>query len=446
MPRGILLNQAGKAKFPVVVAAALLWTASTLIFFVLHSIQQNLEYQVAQNKLLRDRMDKERQSVEDRLFKVQSLTGFFDKSLEEINHTDQIQVNMRELIDNKLRTINSEENIRGSRMYYGLMTMGEPSPEIEEDKLLVRDSPANIEKALQMFEKRIIELQNHLALVENAKNALVIEKESKISEREQVVQKLTAILNELEQKDKVMREKFEKQIQEVEKLTNEAAEAKAKAEKESKDEDKSIHNQELEFKNDISKKKSDIRKLHAAKYGRTTFSEIVKQRDFKANEEQEDGHLVFTDPRSSTVYVNLGEKQKVMRGLKFDVYRPAPKGLRVFKGRIELQKIMEKVSMARITEQDSLDPVVNGDLIINPIFQETQPVYFVFAGQFSSMSNPQVKKWIEKIGGVVEEEVSARTNFLVLGDKGEEHQNYRDAIRFGISLMTEKILLRYIGD
>ena len=53
---------------------------------------------------------------------------------------------------------------------------------------------------------------------------------------------------------------------------------------------------------------------------------------------------------------------------------------------------------------------------------------------------------IEILGSKVEEEVTAKTNFVIVGQKGQEHQNYLSALSYGIPLMTEDILLRYVGD
>jgi NAD-dependent DNA ligase len=70
----------------------------------------------------------------------------------------------------------------------------------------------------------------------------------------------------------------------------------------------------------------------------------------------------------------------------------------------------------------------------------------VFAGNFSKIANDHAKKLIEQLGSKVEEEVSAKTNFVVVGPKGQDHPNYVSATTFGIRLMTEEMLLKYVGD
>lgn len=162
---------------------------------------------------------------------------------------------------------------------------------------------------------------------------------------------------------------------------------------------------------------------------------------------KKDGAIVFADHKTNTVYIDTGRKNGVQRGLKFDVYRYSKKGKKVFKGRLEIQKVMDKVSMALITRQKNrYDPIVTGDIISNPVFQEGKPIYFVFAGKFLRTSNENLKKLIENIGSKVEDKVTARTNFVIVGNKGEDHPNYVAAVSYGIPLMTEKEVLKYIGD
>lgn len=443
---GILNKQAGKTKIYVITFVVMLWLVATFLFFVLYGLHRNIEHQVALGVMKRNQLKKEQTQLHTRLHKIQSLVGFYEKGSEELDDTTQVKLSIRDVVENLNKINNREGKDRGTRLYYGL-TQLDYSPELEEDKLASQEYPINIEKVISAFANRIVQIQKEIAALEDAYSRVSEEKKAKLAEREEIVKDLTAITNELDQKQSALDSKFDKQLQEVGKQKSEAEESKVKAEEDCKKLEKEIQTQKIDFENEVNKRKSEIRKLQAAKYGRTTYSEIVKQREFNASEEKEDGGVVFADPRARTVYINLGTPHKIIRGLKMDVFRADVKGSKTLKGRIEVQKVMDTVSMSKVLEQNEMEPIGAGDVVVNPIFQPDQPVHIVFAGEFASTSNANLQKMVEQIGGVVEEEVTAKTSFVVVGDKkGEEHTNYQTAIRFGITLMTEKVLLRYIGD
>jgi myosin heavy subunit len=439
-------KQDGKTKIYVITSVVMLWLVATFLFFVLYGLYKDLEQESALGLLKLKDIKEQAKQINSRLHKIQSLTGFYEKGSEDLEDTTQVKLSVRDVVENLNKMNNREAKDRGTRLYYGL-TQLEYAAEIEEDKLPYHPYPINIEKVITAFAGRISQMQQELVLLEGAISSVSEERKAKMNEREQLAQKLNGIITELDKKQSDLDSKFDKQLQEVGKQKQEAEEAKSKAEEETKKLEKELQTQKLDFENEVNKRKSEIRKLQAAKYGRTTYSEIVKQREFNASEEKEDGSVVFADPRARTVYINLGSPQKATRGLKMDVYRPDVKGSRSLKGRIEIVKVMDNVSMATVLEQSAMEPVGSGDLVVNPIFQTEHPVYLVFAGEFAATANTNAKKMVEQIGGKVEDEVTAKTNFVVIGDKkGEEHPNYQTAIRFGIPLMTEKILLRYIGD
>jgi len=102
--------------------------------------------------------------------------------------------------------------------------------------------------------------------------------------------------------------------------------------------------------------------------------------------------------------------------------------------------------MATIIEiVDPLDPIVDGDILINPIYRADKQIFITIAGSFKEVDLDTITKFIEAVGGQIEKRVTAKTNYVVVGQRGDEHSNYRDAVKFGIPLMTEDVLLKYIG-
>lgn len=257
---------------------------------------------------------------------------------------------------------------------------------------------------------------------------------------------LKITLEDIEKAHETKHTQAEEQLARIQEIQQKEESERATASQEIEKVQAEMKTEKTDFENKLNQKKGKIRELQAAKYGRTVYAESIKQRDFLPQEEKEDGIIVFADPKTQTVYINLGEKHAI-RGLKFDVYRQAPQATRSFVGKIEIQKVMEKVSMAAVTKlQNPLDPIVNGDFIINPIFNAEESVYIAFAGKFSKISNEEAQRWAEQLGAKVEPNVSVKTNFVIVAPKSEEHENYRLALNFGIPLMSEEVFLRYIGD
>ena len=443
-------NQHGTAIIHLFIFAVL-WLVATFAFFAFYGTQKILEQEVAQKRQLIRQSNTHQLEVEKRLRYLESLTGFYTEGSENRAYLKEARVDVLKLLDNinKLNSAKDEgkEPEKGTRHYYGLATLPSPGIQITKDNLTKIDYAINVENIVRSFMARIQHLQKEHAILNDALKMLRIDQEIKVREKEDVTRKLREILDGIEAKSRAIETKFNKQLEQIREQKNRAQEEKEKTVTRRNQLEKQVQSERIEAENDISKKKNEIRKLQAAKYGRTTYSEITKQREFDPSQEKEDGVVVLADPRANTIYVNVGEAQKLARGLKFDVYRRAEKGTRAFKGRIEIQKVMPKLSMASIIEmKNRLDPIVNGDFIVNPVFNEERPVYFAFAGKFKKVTQERAKKLIEQLGSKIETEVTAKTNFVIIGDDAKNHANYNSAVSFGIPLMTEETLLKYIGD
>ena len=131
-----------------------------------------------------------------------------------------------------------------------------------------------------------------------------------------------------------------------------------------------------------------------------------------------DGKIISVDDASKTVIVNLGSDDRVYRGLTFSVYDKSLPIPRSGKGKahIELFDIQKSVSAARITWADKKDPIMADDNIANLIWNSTDRKEFVVAGDFAFGDGiTSIKDLIQRWGGVVGNNVSISTNFLVLG-------------------------------
>lgn len=141
---------------------------------------------------------------------------------------------------------------------------------------------------------------------------------------------------------------------------------------------------------------------------------------------QADGHVVMAKPGEEVVYIDLGRDAGLVLGLQFAVYSAgsgiAADGLG--KARIEVVNIFDSAAECRIAERHGREPILEGDLIANPVFDRERSLQFVVIGRFDvdgdgqldTEGTGQVESLVESWGGTVAQILSARVDFLVVGD------------------------------
>ncbi|MHC4293104.1 MAG: BRCT domain-containing protein [Planctomycetota bacterium] len=140
-----------------------------------------------------------------------------------------------------------------------------------------------------------------------------------------------------------------------------------------------------------------------------------------------DGEILLIDDQSKIVHINIGTKDRVYQGLTFSVYdkhAPIPKDGKG-KAQIEIYNVGDTISAARIIEDDIKNPVILNDIIINLIWDKDRTNVFVVAGDFDVDGDTfvdidgseKIKALINKWGGVVADNVSIETDYIVLGQQ-----------------------------
>lgn len=183
--------------------------------------------------------------------------------------------------------------------------------------------------------------------------------------------------------------------------------------------------------------------LGTARQALTKIEEELQQRDSRIQELREtlasfrptadqfaaiqiaDGTIVRTLPGQDVVYVSLGSQDHIKPGMTFSVYsryRGVPadgKG----KAMIEITQVFDATSEARVRSNTAADPIMEGDVIANPVYDRNRQFNFVVAGDFDldfngTIEDPagkNVARMIESWGGKVVKTVDTRTDFVVLG-------------------------------
>ncbi len=156
-----------------------------------------------------------------------------------------------------------------------------------------------------------------------------------------------------------------------------------------------------------------------------TLASFRPQADLTSALQIADGQVVRAVAGENIVYVSLGERDGLTRGISFAVYSrtggiPADgKG----KATILVEQVFATTAECRVTSSTPSDPIIEGDLVANPVFDKTRRLNFVVAGDFDlnfdgRIDDPggvEVARLIAQAGGNVVKTVDTRTDFVVLG-------------------------------
>lgn len=140
-----------------------------------------------------------------------------------------------------------------------------------------------------------------------------------------------------------------------------------------------------------------------------------------------DGRIVLVDEASKIVHIDLGSEDRVYRGLTFSIY---DKGSGIPrdgtpKAQVEVLAVDRQISTARILDSQRKNPIAVDDSVANLIWDAGRQNQFVVAGEFDldrdgAVDYDGVRKiegLVQRWGGIVTEDVSANTDYVILGTK-----------------------------
>ncbi len=138
-----------------------------------------------------------------------------------------------------------------------------------------------------------------------------------------------------------------------------------------------------------------------------------------------DGTVLKVNAAEGVVYIGLGREDGVRSGMPFSVYSRSGGIPDDGKGKagIEVVNVFESTSECRVTQRERGEPILEGDLVANPVFDPSRKFTFAVAGDFDldfdgrieDAGGQDVARLIRAWGGQVVERVDTRTDFLVLG-------------------------------
>jgi hypothetical protein len=138
-----------------------------------------------------------------------------------------------------------------------------------------------------------------------------------------------------------------------------------------------------------------------------------------------DGHIISIDTSSNVAFIDIGIQDKVYPGLTFSVYNknaPIPTD-GTSRAEIEVLNVDKNTSMVRINKMSKKNPIAEGDIIVNLIWDSKTTNRFVVAGDFDfngdgeidSDGAAKIEQLIQNWGGKAEDTVTTNTDFVILG-------------------------------
>lgn len=145
-----------------------------------------------------------------------------------------------------------------------------------------------------------------------------------------------------------------------------------------------------------------------------------------------DARIVGVNPAARQVYLGVGRKQNAVLGMTFEVYSVGtaitPDAEGVYppgKASVEIVRVEENSSLARLTRETRGNPVIVGDSVANAVYDPSKRYSFCVFGSFDTnadaVATPQetadIETMIKDWGGTVTDTITGSTDFLVLGER-----------------------------
>jgi uncharacterized protein YoxC len=145
-----------------------------------------------------------------------------------------------------------------------------------------------------------------------------------------------------------------------------------------------------------------------------------------------DGHIIEVGGPDSTVYLDIGQKHRVVPGMTFEVFSTPEQvqnnkdGALRGKASIQVLRVTDDTSTARVTRSSPNQPVNRNDVLINAVYSPTYTYRMLVYGKFDVNNDAKatagetsvIRNRIQEWGGVVidSEKVTGDLDFIVIGN------------------------------
>lgn len=130
-----------------------------------------------------------------------------------------------------------------------------------------------------------------------------------------------------------------------------------------------------------------------------------------------DGRVLQVSADLPLAWIDLGSSNRLVAGTRFTV-EGGNLGERHLKGWAEVIEVQQDMAKVRLFDQvDKFDPIVEGDYIVNPVYDPKGGYNAILVGRFSGMyGKEQLSGLLDDIGIRVQDKLDLTTNFMIVGD------------------------------
>ncbi|OGL46922.1 MAG: hypothetical protein A2W05_10465 [Candidatus Schekmanbacteria bacterium RBG_16_38_10] len=263
-------------------------------------------------------------------------------------------------------------------------------------------------------------------------------KKIEIEKMQQLASKLNALINEENSNYNSRKGSFETEIQKVDELKGDDQKGEIKRHKDVME--KSARDIET-----VRRRIKDVKEREIIKHDRIFYVSH--------------GSIVKPDILNRVAFIDIGSSKRVVPGMKFLVGREGARGIPTYKAEIIVKMVWPESSQVAITNLYNKDyPIVEGDLIYNPLFNTRHPLILGFIGTREKI--PELRydasegmRRIKEIGSIVRDGpnvsdyVDIDTDYLIITDKAaEDDPAYLKVLELGLPMTTASWLYTFLGE
>jgi hypothetical protein len=151
----------------------------------------------------------------------------------------------------------------------------------------------------------------------------------------------------------------------------------------------------------------------------TRARSMTKPLQFLKEPEAADGKVISVARDLSIGYLDLGANQRLPRGLRFRVVSGKIGEESKLKAWAEVTDVKPTMAQVRFFDvADRFDPVVEGDIVYNPLYDPRGERTAVLAGRFSGQFNEtELKTLLANMGIRVQDRLDNDTDYLIVGSE-----------------------------
>ena len=191
----------------------------------------------------------------------------------------------------------------------------------------------------------------------------------------------------------------------------------------------------------------------------TRFDEMGRKLAFLKEPEAADGEVLAVNEELGLAWINIGQKNRLLRGTRFRIVDGTPGDDRV-KAWCSVTRVEEGMAEVLLSDQaDEYDPPVAGDIIYNPVYDPNSQRNAALVGRFSGTWNEkELRLLLSEVGIHIQDGVDKTTDYLIVGSEiftdedGEpleeprspsEEQAYSNAVAMGVQIVPIKQIREY---